>query len=379
MKSSPMIEALSKIGANVLLLVDPTEEDFLMKLGTHAGKAIKSIEKGEIELLKESKARLEVLKPEFSILTKWIQKTYGDKYGFKFVKLSSRLKDKPAIITVPDNSYGSVMRRAIKTSGQYDPSIIKMMEEMKTLELNPDHLVIQKVLIIAKKAKFCKDTVKDLTSYEEDVDVEKEIEVDSDELDESGNPKKIKEKVIESQKVTKYRLSLQENMSQDLVDVWKAEKDPTLILYYNYYNNAMKALQDIFNIFIPVAILASGFDLNTLDKVQDSLTSFLAISLNIPVSNSYFSEYPTDKEAVEKIRNTYEKISMDDLADFDFNKINFDDIDKDDIFNKLNPEQVDMNRITEHDAFHGQASFVEKENVIRESAGEAKITDDMIL
>jgi molecular chaperone HtpG len=134
--ASPHLEALKEKGYEVLLFTDPVDEWVLQGLFEYQGKKLKSVAKGEVDILpeEEKKEREEKLKKqeeEFSGLLNFIKKALGDKVAE--VKLSQRLTSSPVCLVADENALSASMERILKAANQPVPP------SQRTLEINPDH------------------------------------------------------------------------------------------------------------------------------------------------------------------------------------------------------------------------------------------------
>ncbi len=140
--ASPHLEALKEKGYEVLLFTDPVDEWVLQGLFEYQGKKLKSVAKGDVDLLpeeekKERKEKLKKLEEDFSGLLNFIKKTLGDRVAE--VKLSQRLTSSPVCLVADENALSASMERILKAANQPVPP------SQRILELNPEHELIRQM------------------------------------------------------------------------------------------------------------------------------------------------------------------------------------------------------------------------------------------
>jgi molecular chaperone HtpG len=140
-ENSPYIESYKAKGQEVLLLTDPIDEYLMSHLTEYKGKKFKAADKGDVaaESSEEEKKKAEEFKP----LLEAIKAKIGE---VKEVRLSHRLKESAAVLIADTFAPSAHMERLMKRMGQP----MEMGNYKRTLELNPDHPVVQKLLAIQK-------------------------------------------------------------------------------------------------------------------------------------------------------------------------------------------------------------------------------------
>lgn len=137
--SSPHLEAYSKRGLEVLLLTDGIDEWVLQRLKEFDGLALKPIDRGEFELetSAEKEARETLDRDHREVLAAVEARLASD---VKTVRFSTRLSDSPAALFTDPHALSPHMERLLRATNQ------DVRHEKRTLELNPDHPVVKRML-----------------------------------------------------------------------------------------------------------------------------------------------------------------------------------------------------------------------------------------
>jgi len=155
LENSPFIEALKKKDFEVLFMTDPIDEYAMQQLKEFEGKKFVCVSKEGLkldELTDEEKKRNEEL-------CKVIKDILGEKA--EKVTLSQRLADSPCVIVTGEYGWSANMERIMKAQALRDASMSTYMISKKTLEINPQHKIVQAVNGLLQKDKNDK-TVKEL-------------------------------------------------------------------------------------------------------------------------------------------------------------------------------------------------------------------------
>jgi molecular chaperone HtpG len=140
-KASPHLEIFKKKGIEVILMSDRIDEWLMGHLRDFDGKEFQDIARGELDLGKledeEDKQKQEDTEKEFKDLVARIQTALGD--DVKEVRVTHRLIDSPACLSVDTNDMGAQMRKIMEASGQEVP------ETKPIFEINPDHALVIKL------------------------------------------------------------------------------------------------------------------------------------------------------------------------------------------------------------------------------------------
>jgi len=139
LRSSPLMEIYKKKGIEVLILDDDIDEivfSSVPKYGDIDLKAVNKSTSGDDLKDDSTSEKAEELKP----LLEKIKATLGE--AVKEVRASSRLADSPSVIVSDEDEPSARMRQMMQAMGQ------KGLPELQpTLEINPDHEIIRKLLV----------------------------------------------------------------------------------------------------------------------------------------------------------------------------------------------------------------------------------------
>ena len=145
LRNSPLLEVYKKKGIEVLILDDDIDEIVFSTVTKFGEIDLKAVNKSATsEDLKDdfTPEKTEELKP----LLEKIKATLGD--AVKEVRASSRLADSPSVIVSDEDEPSARMRQMMHAMGQ------KNLPELKpTLEINPDHEIIKKLLTDTASSK----------------------------------------------------------------------------------------------------------------------------------------------------------------------------------------------------------------------------------
>jgi molecular chaperone HtpG len=138
LRTSPLLEIYKKKDIEVLILDDDIDEIVFSGVDKYDEIEFKAVNKSSTsEDLKDENEpeKTEILKP----LLEKLKNTLGD--NVKDVRVSTRLADSPSCIVSDEDEPSARMRQMMRAMGQKD------MPELKpTLEINPDHEIIKKLL-----------------------------------------------------------------------------------------------------------------------------------------------------------------------------------------------------------------------------------------
>jgi molecular chaperone HtpG len=140
---SPHLEAFKKRGWDVLFLVDPIDEWVVQSLPEHAGKKLKSVTHGELDLGPEPDASTPGGDAPKAIEA--VKKALGDRV--KDVRVTRRLTDSASCLVAADGDPGANMERILR---MVDEGAVQ--QQKRILELNPGHPIVQNLEKLAERA-----------------------------------------------------------------------------------------------------------------------------------------------------------------------------------------------------------------------------------
>jgi molecular chaperone HtpG len=146
LRSSPLMEIYKKKGIEVLILDDDIDEIVFSSVPKYGDMDLKAVNKSTSgdDLKDDSTSeKAEELKP----LLEKIKATLGE--AVKEVRASSRLADSPSVIVSDEEEPSARMRQMMQAMGQKD-----LPELQPTLEINPDHEIIRKLLAYPSGSKI---------------------------------------------------------------------------------------------------------------------------------------------------------------------------------------------------------------------------------
>ena len=138
LKTSPLLEIYKKKNIEVLLLDDEIDEFVFSGVDKYSDVELKAVNKsaaGEDLKDESDKDKSEDLKP----LLEKIKAVLGD--AVKDVKASMRLADSPSCIVSDEEEPSMKMQQMLRAMGQKEMPALK-----PTLEINPDHEIVKKLL-----------------------------------------------------------------------------------------------------------------------------------------------------------------------------------------------------------------------------------------
>ena len=141
LRSSPLLEIYKKKGFEVLILDDEIDEIVFAGIEKYGDIDLKAVNKGSAsEDLKDVEDAAEPAKAEaLQPLLDKLKATLGDRV--KEVRASVRLADSPSCIVTDESEPSLQMQQILRQMGQMDVPAPK-----PTLEINPDHEIVKKLL-----------------------------------------------------------------------------------------------------------------------------------------------------------------------------------------------------------------------------------------
>jgi len=160
-QNAPFIEGFKKKGIEVLFMTDAIDEYVVSKFKEYDEHKLVPVTKEGIELPKseEEKKKWDEVKKQYEELSKVIKDILGDKV--EKVVVTDRLVKSPCCLVTGEFGWSANMERIMKAQALRDNSMSTFMVSKKTLEINPEHPIINE---LRKKAEADKNdkTLKDL-------------------------------------------------------------------------------------------------------------------------------------------------------------------------------------------------------------------------
>ena len=142
---SPQLEAFRAKGIEVLLMSDRIDEWMLGYLHEYDGRKLQNVAKGELPLDEADKQKQEEASKAAEPLVARLKELLGDRVAD--VRVSARLTDSPSCLVLSDYDMAPHFARLMREAGQ------EMPESKPTLEVNPQHPLVQRVLGESDEAK----------------------------------------------------------------------------------------------------------------------------------------------------------------------------------------------------------------------------------
>merc|ERR1712048_693371 len=151
-ENSPFLEQLKKRDLEVIYLVDPIDEYAIQQLKDYQGKTMACATKEGLDLglSEEEKKKAEEEKASFEDLCKKVKDILGSKV--EKVIISDRMVNSPCSLVTGEYGWSANMERIMRAQALRDSTMSKYMVAKKTMELNPNHPIVQ-----ALKTKFAED------------------------------------------------------------------------------------------------------------------------------------------------------------------------------------------------------------------------------
>lgn len=135
--NSPQLEALKSRGVEVLLMFERIDEWVSGHLNEYAGKKLRNVAKGDIQLSDDEKKQREDAEKSAAPIVERIKSLLGDKV--RDVKVSARLTESAACLVLDEYEMALHMQRLMRAAGQEVPS------QAPVLEINPEHALIKRL------------------------------------------------------------------------------------------------------------------------------------------------------------------------------------------------------------------------------------------
>ena len=139
-KGSPQLEALKAHGVEVLLMYDRIDDWMSTYLTEYAGKKLRNVAKGDLDLGKlagvDAEKHKEAEKAAEGVVKK-LKELLGERV--RDVRVSARLTDSPSCLVLDEHDMGLTMQRLLKQAGHEVPP------SKPVLEINPAHALVKRL------------------------------------------------------------------------------------------------------------------------------------------------------------------------------------------------------------------------------------------
>jgi len=139
-KGSPQLEALKAHGVEVLLMYDRIDDWMSTYLTEYAGKKLRNVAKGDLDLGKlagvDAEKHKEAEKAAEGVVKK-LKELLGERV--RDVRVSARLTDSPSCLVLDEHDMGLTMQRLLKQAGHDVPP------SKPVLEINPEHALVKRL------------------------------------------------------------------------------------------------------------------------------------------------------------------------------------------------------------------------------------------
>ncbi len=160
-ENSPFLEKLKAKDLEVLYLVDPIDEYAIQNIPEFEGKRLMSVSKEGLKFGDEDEDMVErrekAYKEKFEPLTKFLKDTYAKKINK--VVVSSRVETSPVVIVTGQWGNSANMERIMRAQAFSDSSKNSYLSSQRTMEINPRHPLITKMLDLVDADPEAQDTI----------------------------------------------------------------------------------------------------------------------------------------------------------------------------------------------------------------------------
>jgi molecular chaperone HtpG len=146
LEDSPFLEVLKNKDIEVLFMTDTIDEYSVQQLKEFDGKKLINVTKEGLELNddEDEKKRFEELKEKCKPLCENIKNILGDE--IEKVVVSNRIKNSPCCLVTNEYGWSANMERIMKAQALADTTQHQFMSAKKTMEVNPEHPIISKLM-----------------------------------------------------------------------------------------------------------------------------------------------------------------------------------------------------------------------------------------
>lgn len=148
LESSPHLEGLREDGIEVLIMTDPVDELWTATRTEYKGKRLHNVLRGNVatgtkeERKKKEETAMEKREDVAPLMTLLRERLVGK---VKDVRAGDRLRNSPACLVAEEGDISPQLQKILRAMGQEPP------EAARTLEINPEHPLIEAMTAIAQK------------------------------------------------------------------------------------------------------------------------------------------------------------------------------------------------------------------------------------
>ena len=159
LEDSPFLEVLRTRDIEVLYMTDAIDEYSVQQLKDFDGKKLINVTKEGLELDddEDSKKRLDELKDKSKALCETIKETLQGE--IEKVVVSTRIQDSPCCLVTSEYGWSANMERIMKAQALADTSQHQFMSPKKTMEINPEHPIISKLMETELKSESTRNLI----------------------------------------------------------------------------------------------------------------------------------------------------------------------------------------------------------------------------
>ena len=137
---SPFVEKLNKEGYEVIFMTDSIDEYCTQQMTEYDGHKMLNCAKEGLEIDDNDEEKFKKTEEEFKLLTDKVKEVLGPKV--EKVCLSKRLETSPCALVTSQYGWSANMERIMKAQALQDANMAQHMMGKKTLELNPEHRIV---------------------------------------------------------------------------------------------------------------------------------------------------------------------------------------------------------------------------------------------
>ena len=155
-QNSSFLEGVASKGYEVLYMTEPIDEYVMQSLTEYDGKTFRCITKEGLVLPEDEggEQQLKDLRADYSKTCELIKEHLNNRC--ENVTISNRLTESPCCIVTSSHGWSANMERIMKAQALGNDSSMQYMMGKKTLEINPNHPIIQelKTKLVIEEEKF---------------------------------------------------------------------------------------------------------------------------------------------------------------------------------------------------------------------------------